>query len=216
MTSSATDTTPPQIVGSLSVTASGPDQISVSFTGSEYAVSEVSCIDQNNGGSWTAGSEQLRTQHQLLLKGLTEQTSYRCAITQIDTSGNKRTTNSQVVTLSGTAPSGAPSQPVISNVEYGVGFITLSFSVQSSGTAPLESFTASCTNGTETVTKVTTEATITFTGLDSMKTYRCSVSATNTDGLKGVNSKLTSAITPEEPVLPGLPIWLLYEASKAK
>jgi len=215
MTSSATDTTPPRIIGSLSVTASGPDQISVSFTGSEYAVSEVSCIDQNNGGSWTAGSEQLRTRHRLLVKGLPGKTSYRCAITQIDTSGNKRTTNSQVVTLSGTAPSGAPTQPVISNVEYGVGFITLSFSVQSSGNAPLESFTASCTDGTETVTKVTTETAITFTGLDSTKTYRCSVNATNTDGLSSMDSRQTYGITPEEPTLPGLPIWLLYEASKA-
>jgi hypothetical protein len=208
--------TPPQIVGSLSVMASGPDQISVSFTGSEYAVSEVSCVDQNNGGSWTAGSEQLRTLHQLLLKGMTEQTSYRCAITQIDTSGNKRTTNNQVVTLSGTAPSGAPSQPVISNVEYGAGFITLSFSVQSIDTAPLESFTVSCTDGRGTVTKVTTETTITLTGLDSTKTYRCSVSATNTDGLRSMDSRQTYGITPEEPTLPGLPIWLLYEASKAR
>ena len=86
--------------------------------------------------------------------------------------------------------------------------------MQSTGTAQLESFTASCTDGAETVTKVTTKKTITFTGLESTKTYRCSVSATNTDGLKSVDSKLTSAITPEEPTIPSLPIWLLYQATQ--
>ena len=60
--------------------------------------------------------------------------------------------------------------------------------------------------GTSTVGKIT------VLGLDSETAYTCTVSAENASG-RSEESNPTAAITPEA-LSTGLPIWLLYEATK--
>ena len=214
MTASSLDTTAPGISGSPTLRTTTANQISVSFTGSEYAVSEVACASTSNGGTWTAGSETLKTQHALLLKGLKSQATYRCRIKQVDTSGNASNSSYYTVSLGSGTPEQAPSKPVITKTDYEEGKIILYVSVASSGDSSLDIYTASCDDGTRVITTTSTGSPITITGLDSNKSYTCSVTATNANGYVSESSKETGSITPEE--LPsGLPIWLLYEASKS-
>ena len=104
----------------------------------------------------------------------------------------------------------APGQPTISRVEAEDGAITLFFA-PGSGVTPT-SYTASCTAEGGGVTSTSDESSpITVSGLADGVDYRCHVVAKNVDR-ESSSSDLTSVITPG--ALPGLPIWLLYEASK--
>lgn len=104
----------------------------------------------------------------------------------------------------------APGQPTISRVEAEDGAITLFFA-PGSGVTPT-SYTASCTAQGGGVTSTSDESSpITVSGLADGVDYRCHVVAKNGDR-ESPSSALTSVITPGP--LPGLPIWLLYEASK--
>lgn len=105
----------------------------------------------------------------------------------------------------------APGQPTISRVEAEDGAITLFFA-PGSGVTPT-SYTAYCTAEGGVVTSTSDESSpITVSGLANGVDYQCYVVAKNVDR-ESSSSDLTSAITPV--ALPsGLPIWLLYEASK--
>ena len=103
---------------------------------------------------------------------------------------------------------------MITKTDYEEGKIILYVSVPSSGDSSLDIYTASCDDGTRVINTTSTGSPVTITGLDSTKGYTCTVTATNANGYVSESSRATGSITPEE--LPsGLPIWLLYEATKS-
>ena len=103
-----------------------------------------------------------------------------------------------------------PSTPQITNIDYGNEEIYLT--VSDSGSSPITSYTATCTDGTRPYTGTSSTSRITVSGLTNGVGYSCSVTATNAAGPSS-SSASSLPITPEYiPV--GLPIWLLYEAAK--
>ena len=106
----------------------------------------------------------------------------------------------------------APSTPTILNTDYGDGEIYLYVSSPSDGGSAITGYTASCTDGTTTILGTSTSSPITVSGLMNDVAYTCSASAANAVGSSGASAS-TDSITPEA-LTTGLPIWLLYEATK--
>lgn len=108
---------------------------------------------------------------------------------------------------------GLPQPPKITNWETDDGVITLYFEDTSDSQFSATSFKAECVSergGTFTASGAMSP--LTLSGLSTEETYTCTVSGENVNGA-GNPSKPTTAITPEF-TPSGLPIWLLYEASK--
>ena len=111
-----------------------------------------------------------------------------------------------------TAKSDFPSTPTVTSTDYEDGTIRLTVSVADNGGADITEYAASCTDGTSTFTGTSSTPTIEVTGLSNGTAYTCTASATNAVGSSGASAS-TGSITPQ--ALPtGLPIWLLYEATK--
>ena len=105
-----------------------------------------------------------------------------------------------------------PAAPVVIEIEIAPGEITLFFIVGGSGGASVTGYSASCTDDTNTFTGSSTSSPITVSGLTNDVAYTCTVIATNSVGTSSA-SAATDPITPEE-ASTGLPIWLLYQATK--
>jgi hypothetical protein len=106
-----------------------------------------------------------------------------------------------------------PAKPVITRTEEEDGTIILYVSVSDTGNSALSFFTATCRSGGNSVTATSTTSPITLSGLDSTKSYICSVTASNENGHISESSLDTVNITPEA-VSRGLPVWLLYQATQ--
>jgi len=111
-------------------------------------------------------------------------------------------------------PPSAPSPPVITSADPGDGEITLVVSVPSDGGANVVTYDAFCSDGSSSFAGSSKTNRIVVSGLTNGESYTCSVTATNSAGFASDSSALTSPIVPEE-LLPGPPIWLLYEATKS-
>jgi len=128
--------------------------------------------------------------------------STTCTLQQID---GTRTSTAFFVTT--------PSPPRISKSDYGDSEIVLWVTVPDNGGTTVTRYYATCTDGTNEVTTTTASSQITVTGLTNDIPYTCTVSAENRVGVSEP-SEATPAITPE--AMSGLPIWLLYEAARAR
>ena len=107
-------------------------------------------------------------------------------------------------------PTTAPSTPQITNTDYGDEEIYLT--VSDSGSSPITSYIATCTDGKDDYTGTSSTSRITVSGLTNGVGYSCTVTATNAAGTS-TPSAGSPPVTPEYiPV--GLPIWLLFEAAK--
>ena len=95
--------------------------------------------------------------------------------------------------------------------DYGDGELYLYVTANFDGGATITSYTATCTDGTNTYTGTGTSSPITVSGLTNDVAYTCTVTATNSVGTSSA-SAATDPITPEE-MSTGLPIWLLYQAT---
>ena len=82
----------------------------------------------------------------------------------------------------------------------------------SNGGSNITGYDATCTDGASSFTGSSTFSPITVAGLTNDVVYTCTVTATNSAGTS-VASVATDPISPEE-MPTGLPIWLLYEATK--
>lgn len=105
-----------------------------------------------------------------------------------------------------------PSTPQITNIDYGNEEIYLSVSVSDSGSSPITSYTAICTDGTTNYIGTSSTSRITVSGLTNGVGYSCSVTATNAAGTSAPSASSPPIVPEYIPV--GLPSWLLYEASK--
>ena len=103
-----------------------------------------------------------------------------------------------------------PSAPTILSVDVDDGEI--SFFVAPSNSAPVTAYQASCSDGTTAYTVSSAQSTVVLTGLTSGVSYTCSVLAQN-GSEQSPTSTWPSTIIPEA-AIGGLPVWLLYEATK--
>lgn len=105
----------------------------------------------------------------------------------------------------------APAPPLVNKTDFEEGTILLYVTAEDNGSAITE-FTATCKAGNAVFSSVSSSSPIVVEGLDSETAYTCSVTATNGVGVSSP-SATTAPIIPEA-ISAGLPIWLLYEASK--
>lgn len=195
----------------LSVSTSEPSfpsatsvKVNASVTNSSgNAVREVSgaCHDVTNGVVKTAVSSTPELTFTSLSAG-----SYDC-FTQASVARGNSERDYFSISI------GRPQPPKITNWETDDGVITLYFEDTSDTQFSATSFKAECvsdTGKTHTVSGDTSPLTI--SGLSTEETYTCTVSGENGNGVGGPSTP-TTAITPEF-TPSGLPIWLLYEASK--
>jgi hypothetical protein len=119
---------------------------------------------------------------------------------------------STTITSTAVNCSPAPSAPQITNTDYGNEEIYLTVSVDDDGSSAISTYTATCTDGTTPYTGTSSTSRVTVSGLTNGVSYRCSVTATNAAGTSEASAS-SPPIVPEY-IPTGLPIWLLYEASK--
>ena len=105
-----------------------------------------------------------------------------------------------------------PSAPSVTNVAIADEAIQVYFSAGASGGLAITGYTATCSDGVSSFQASGTSSPITVSGLTNGVSYTCSVVATNPDG-SSASSVSSDPVSPEA-TLDGLPIWLLYEASK--
>jgi Fibronectin type III domain/Hydrazine synthase alpha subunit middle domain len=107
-------------------------------------------------------------------------------------------------------PVSVPPLPVITSVESDDSGLLVRFTLASDGGSPITDYTVTC--GDQSASGGTSP--IIVGGLVNDQEYSCSVVATNSVG----NSQPSSPASgrPEEMIPAGLPIWLLYEATKAR
>ena len=106
-----------------------------------------------------------------------------------------------------------PSKPGVSSYDYGEEEILLRITVPDNGGATITRYHATCSDGTNEFTTTAASPQITVTGLTNDIPYTCTVSAENRVGVSEP-SEATPPITPE--AMSSLPIWLLYEAARAR
>ena len=100
----------------------------------------------------------------------------------------------------------------LADIEAGSESATITVSVGDNGGADITRYDAECTDGQGVVTGTSTTNRIVVEGLQNDVAYTCTVTATNSAGTS-VASESSVQITPEF-IPTGLPVWLLYEASK--
>ena len=144
----------------------------------------------------------------VLVSGLLNGRTYECSVRATNVNGTSPASASVSATLAQTMPL----QPIISSTDSGNGELTL-FVSESSQSTTVDSYTATCTDGTNTYTGTSTSSPITVSGLTNGVAYTCTVTATNSVGTSSA-SAATAPIIPEEQVSGRLPIWLLYQATQ--
>jgi subtilisin-like proprotein convertase family protein len=135
---------------------------------------------------------------------------YACTVAPVTGLGTAPVSESVTVNV----PFELPATPIITATDYDDRTIHLTVSVADNGGTDITAYSASCTDGTTAVTGTSSTPRIKVTGLTNETAYTCTVSATNAVGTSGT-SAATESITPEA-LSRGLPVWLLYEASKNK
>lgn len=108
--------------------------------------------------------------------------------------------------------SNTPPAPTNIEVNGDDGKIVVSFSPALSGGLAITGYTATCTDGQNNFQGTGASSPITVDDVLNDIPYTCSVIATNPDG-QSPPSESSSPVTLEE-AIGGLPIWLLYEATK--
>ena len=210
VTGSSADTTPPGLSSSPVIQRITDSEIRIDYATFEYATSSARCERTDTGARWTAGLEGLRRSHNLTLKGLDAEAAYNCFVKQTDVAGNSSEFGPYA--LAEPEPPEAPAQPTIADIEAGSESATITVSVGDNGGADITRYDAECTDGQGVVTGTSTTNRIVVEGLQNDVAYTCTVTATNSAGTS-VASESSVQITPEF-IPTGLPVWLLYEASK--
>lgn len=196
----------------LAISASDPSfpspssvEVTTSITNdSGNAIVSVSGVCQNTTSSGeikTAVSDATRLTFSSLSAG-----SYECHVKTSVARGNSERDYFSVVI-------GLPKPPVITDWETDDGTITLYFRDPTAAQQTAKSFTAQCISDSDEIFAVSGDTSpLTIAGLNSSQSFVCSVTGENAAG-QSAPSNTTAPITPEF-APQGLPIWLLYEATK--
>ena len=144
----------------------------------------------------------------ITVSGLTGGREYSCTVAPITNLGAVPLSNA----VSATPVLVIPSTPQTTNIDYGDEEISLTVSVSNNGGSTISSYTATCTDGKDDYTGTSSTSRITVSGLTNGVDYSCSVTATNAVGTSTASTPSPPIVSEYIPV--GLPIWLLYEASK--
>ena len=143
------------------------------------------------------------------IKGVGGSAAYTCTVTALSRLGATPVSDDYAVTIPR-----LPGQPVISRTDYDDGAVFLYVALSDNGGSAITRYDATCTDGSNSFTGSSTNSRITISGLKNGVAYRCSVTATNALG-ESVVSAVSAQITPQESEdLPGLPIWLIYQATQ--
>lgn len=103
-----------------------------------------------------------------------------------------------------------PSKPLVTNYDESYEELVVYFAVENIGASAITEYSVSCTGSSGTVLGSSNTSPISLTGITEDETYQCTVTATNAQG----DSFTSDAVELTAVDLKGLPIWLLYEASK--
>jgi hypothetical protein len=104
-----------------------------------------------------------------------------------------------------------PSDPVIDRIEVlANGEVAVYFSVQNAGETAVMAVTGSCSSGGSVVQGSGTVSPVMITGLDPDADYNCTITAQNSLG----ESTSLASLSFSPFLSSGLPIWLLYEATR--
>ena len=128
----------------------------------------------------------------VLISGLLNGRTYECTARATNVNGTSPASASVSTTLAQTMPS----RPTISSTDSGDGELTL-FVSESSQSTTVDTYKATCTDGTNTYTGTSSSSQITVTGLTNGIAYTCTVTATNSVGTSSA-SVATAPITPED------------------
>ena len=143
---------------------------------------------------------------------LTSPTGKSCSVSDGSGAATANITNVEVICTSSNLDQ-EPTRPYITTAEGEGGEIMLRASVSYTGDSAIIRYTATCISGDHSVSSNSISSPVVVTGLDSTKSYICSVTATNASGHTSSPSQDTSSIVPADRPA-GLPIWLLYRASQ--
>ena len=141
----------------------------------------------------------------VLISGLLNGRTYECSARATNVNGTSPASASVSTTLAQTMPS----RPTISSTDSGDGELILFVSGSSQSTT-VDTYKATCTDGTDTYTGTSTSSPITISGLNNGVAYTCTVTATNSVGTSSA-SAATDPITPEEST-DGVPVWFIWAA----
>ena len=109
-----------------------------------------------------------------------------------------------------TNDAGVPSQPTITSIEPEDSALLVRFTITSDGGSPITSYTVTCGG----ISASGSDSPITVTGPTNGQEYSCSVVATNAIGSSSSSALVSEK--PEEMFRQGLPVWLLYDATKPR
>ena len=109
-------------------------------------------------------------------------------------------------------PPSPPSGVQIVSVKTDDGALIIAVTYSDDGWAPITRYEVTCSDGINSFTGSSSSSPVRVEGLTNDTAYSCSATARNSAGVSEA-SQLSSPVAPEE-ILTGLPIWLLYEASK--
>ena len=105
-------------------------------------------------------------------------------------------------------PSGVPAS--ITSIEPEDSALLVRFTITSDGGSPITSYTVTCGG----ISASGSDSPITVTGPTNGQEYSCSVVATNAIGSSSSSALVSEK--PEEMFRQGLPVWLLYDATKPR
>ena len=212
----------------------------MSITGSDYGDSEIylegSATSDGNAtiirydAACTDGVTTITessTTSKIIVTGLTNDTAYTCTVTATNSVGTSdasssttaitplANTNTIPIWLQYLASTAIrrPDNPSITNTSAGDTEIEVTFSAPvNNGGSAITSYEVTCTDGTATFSSSASSSPIRVTGLTNGIAYTCTVTATNSVGTSSVSTASVSTI----PIaaIQGLPVWMLYEASK--
>ena len=144
----------------------------------------------------------------LRVSGLAPETGYSCSATVTTAVGESdASANVSVSTLSN-----LPGQATITNTDTYADEATFLISVSTGSTISIEQYVVDCTSPDGAVISGhSTTASVTVAGLDEAVEYNCAAYAESSGGPGPTSATTTVSV---DGVLPGLPIWLLYQATQ--
>lgn len=198
----------PDVPGIASVN-SGPTYLDVAIT-APYQLGNTLLLNYTA----TCGSQSVTgSASTLRVSGLSSETSYSCSVTATTAVGES---DASAVTQATTAPSQPPGQATLINLETFADEVIMQIALSSGASISVDQYVARCTAPDGTVVEGTAvgssggNGTVTVSGLQEGVNYSCEVYAENGAGPGGA---VTAAVTVDG-ILPGLPIWLLYQATQ--